>query len=224
MYTLVRLRSSALDTFNLPGPRYPLELQCSFRGCGHVFTALDFQSYTYRCKHILGEIGRGALLQGGILARIAREFISIESALDGPSHQVLVNRTGASFRSESNGYEYWDDTINQTEIDIICGTYYVPTGKLAMVIHKDRMKAISWFPPPSVWAANGFAWLEWTEASEFFFRNVLKNIQSNQFQPLTKNEWRQKLRGFGGTRKLLEANAHRSRQFLNNYCPIRRTI
>ncbi len=132
MYTLVRLPSNYLDTLPLPGSTHPLEFQHSFRDYGHVFTALDFQSYTYRCKHILGEIGRGALLQGGILARIAREFISIESALDGPSRRVVVNRTGTSFRSEISGYEYWDDAMNQTEIDIICGTYYVPTGKLVM--------------------------------------------------------------------------------------------
>ena len=87
-----------------------------------------------------------------------------------------------------------------------------------------QVKVVSWFPPPSVWAANGFAWAEWTEASENFFKDILHKIQRNEFQPLSKADWRKKLRGFGGTRKLLEANAHRSMEFLNSYCPVRSTI
>ncbi len=87
-----------------------------------------------------------------------------------------------------------------------------------------HIKVVSWFPPPSVWNVNGFAWPEWTEASEKFFKDILQKIQGNKFQPLSKADWRKKLRGFGGTRKLLEANAHRSINFLNRYCPVRRTI
>ena len=87
-----------------------------------------------------------------------------------------------------------------------------------------HVKVVSWFPPPSVWAANGFAWAEWTEASEVLFQNILQKIKKNDFQPLSKADWRKILRGFGGTRKLLQANAHRSVEFLNSYCSIRRTI
>ncbi|KJA21890.1 hypothetical protein HYPSUDRAFT_55211 [Hypholoma sublateritium FD-334 SS-4] len=218
MYTLLHLRSNTLEVPISAVPQHPFNSQCSFREYGYHFSSLDFQSYTYRCRQLLGEIGRSALLQGGILARIAREFISIETALDGPSRRVFINGTGVSFQSETNGYKYWDDEISQTEIDIICGTYLLPA------VQMGQIKVVSWFPPPSVWAANGFAWLEWTEASENLFKDILRKIWANKFQPLSKVDWRKKLRGFGGTRKLLEANAHRSVEFLSSHCSVRQTI
>ncbi len=53
-----------------------------------------------------------------------------------------------------------------------------------------HIKVVSWFPPPSVWNVNGFAWPEWTEASENFFKDILQKIQGNKFQPLSKADWR----------------------------------
>ncbi len=133
MHTLLHLQYHISEAPILAMLQDSFDSQQFFRNHGYSFTALDFQSYTYRCRQILGEMGRCALLQGGILARIAREFISIETALDGPSRQVLVNHMGSSFQSETIGYSYWDDKINQTEIDIICGTYYVQTGNSALL-------------------------------------------------------------------------------------------
>jgi hypothetical protein len=95
----------------------------------YVFNESDFHSYVLERKRILSSSrGRAALLEGGIISRIAREHIGHDRAVIGPSTAVTVHRQGFSF-TDSTGVTYWDDKLTDDEIGSICGLYRCYTGK-----------------------------------------------------------------------------------------------
>jgi len=56
----------------------------------YQFGSDDYEAYVrHRAQLLTSPRGRAALLRGGIVARIAREHIAIESALLGPSSAVI---------------------------------------------------------------------------------------------------------------------------------------
>ena len=71
--------------------------------------------------------GHAALLQGGIVARIAREHIAVDSVLLGPSSSMIVHRLGMHI-TDMSGLEFWDDNLTENEIGIICGVHRCFTG------------------------------------------------------------------------------------------------
>lgn len=96
----------------------------------HVFTRNDFDTAMLRAKDILtSPVGRAAFLRGGILGRIAEEFLSPSDSLDGPSTEVTRHRRGFFSSGEGGGQCYWDDDLTENEIAAICGTYLIHTGK-----------------------------------------------------------------------------------------------
>ena len=105
----------------------------TFRQEGYKFTNVDFESALLHSEAILtSPAGRVALLHGGILGRLAQEFISPEAALSGPSQDVLSHWDGFVIASERVGYSYWDDELTENEIAIICGTCLIYTGKFVL--------------------------------------------------------------------------------------------
>lgn len=84
----------------------------------------------FQIKSLMQSIGgRAAMLRGGILARLAQEFLSINGVLDGPSAEVTVHKTGFVSPSERREYSYWDDHLSEDEEAVMCGTYTMYTGK-----------------------------------------------------------------------------------------------
>ena len=70
---------------------------------------------------------RAALLEGGIIWRLAMEHLDSQDALRGPSDSA--NDFGDSI-SLPNGTELVDDSLTDDERDLICGTYIIYTGLL----------------------------------------------------------------------------------------------
>ena len=102
----------------------------SYRQQGYHYSQADFDAAMLKCKQVLSTPqGRAALLQGGIVGRIAREFLSLDSALEGPSVEVTKYRAGVMIDSHMRGYQYWDDSLSDLEIGVICGTYVLYTGE-----------------------------------------------------------------------------------------------
>jgi len=94
---------------------------------GYKFGRDDYEAYVrHRAQLLASPRGRAALLRGGIVARIAREHIAIDSALFGPSSAVTVHRLGMHITDE--GLEFWDDDLTENEIGIICGVHRCFTG------------------------------------------------------------------------------------------------
>jgi hypothetical protein len=56
------------------------------------------------------------LLQGGIVGRIAKEYLSIDGVLAGPSLEVAAHRVGYLGSSGDAGLLYCDDELTENEI------------------------------------------------------------------------------------------------------------
>jgi hypothetical protein len=82
------------------------------------------------CQSVLtSPQGRAALLRGGIVGRIAKEFLSMDGVLDGPSVEVTAHRVGYIAPSGKDNTRFCDDQLTDNEIAIICGTYSLYTGE-----------------------------------------------------------------------------------------------
>jgi hypothetical protein len=103
----------------------------SHRETIHQFTIADFETAMLRCQAVLSlPQGRAALLQGGIVGRIAKEYLSVDGVLAGPSLEVTAHRVGYLGSSGTTSILYCDDELTENEIAAICGTYTLYTGKL----------------------------------------------------------------------------------------------
>jgi hypothetical protein len=94
----------------------------------YIFNESDYHSYVReRARFLSSPRGRAALLEGGIIGRIAKEHLGHDRAALGPSTAVTVHRQGFSFYCA--GTTYWDDRLTDDEIHNICGSYRCYTGK-----------------------------------------------------------------------------------------------
>ena len=93
----------------------------------YQFNVSDYHCYIQeRARLLSSPRGRAALLEGGIVGRIAKEHLGHDCAALGPSSAVTVHRNGFSLMDA--GVTYWDDKLTDDEIHIICGLYYCYTG------------------------------------------------------------------------------------------------
>ena len=101
----------------------------SYRKPNYCYTLENFEGSMLACKDLLrSSHGRAVLLRGGIVGRIARDFLSLDAALDGLSVEVTKHRAGFMSPSHMQYHHYWDD-LSDREIDVICGTYVLWTGE-----------------------------------------------------------------------------------------------
>ena len=208
-----------------------------FRHLEHMFDVGDFEEAMMQCKVLLtSSCGRAAMLKGGIVGRIAKEYLSVDSVLHGPSVEITTHCVGYFGPVASGDKRYCDDELTAHEIAVICGTYTIYTGQsfyiqvylvniqlsstLGTVAGQTTVR--SWFPPPSAWIKNGagYRWLEWTERSEKFFVKLLEDIKKGQSQPLSIVDWRSRLRGLKLTRDLLDYSEKQACQFMDKHLPV----
>jgi hypothetical protein len=104
---------------------------------GYQFTPHDYGAYLRERTAILSQPnGRAALLQGGILWRLALQSLSPDAALQGPSSAVTANRVGYSTDELEEGLALWDDELTVVEKNLICGVYECRTGWFLAHIHR----------------------------------------------------------------------------------------
>lgn len=104
------------------------ETMLPMRLSGYTFGPDDYEAYIHhRARFLTSPRGRAALLRGGIVARIAREHIGLDSATLGPSSAITVHRLGKHYTA-TNGVQFWDDELSENEIGIICGLHRCFTG------------------------------------------------------------------------------------------------
>ncbi|KAF8189076.1 hypothetical protein BJ912DRAFT_1106291, partial [Pholiota molesta] len=188
----------------------------SFRFANHVFTPQDFEASMLQCQTVLSQPqGRAALLRGGIIWRIAKEFLSVDGVLSGPSVEVTAHRVGYLHASDISGTQYCDDELTENEIALICGTYSLYTSGAQITVK-------SWFPPPICWTKDrtGVEWVEWTARNEQFFGDLLNNIRTGKAKPLTVVEWTSRLRGLKTSRTLRAINRQRAASFMDQLVPL----
>ena len=83
----------------------------------------DYTYYEETCANFLSlPRGRAALLRGGIVWRLAIEVLGDRAedvVLNGPSDDVLKFGSNICY----NGNEFWDDGLNEAEMDLVRGVY-----------------------------------------------------------------------------------------------------
>ncbi|KAJ7655792.1 hypothetical protein DFH06DRAFT_992353 [Mycena polygramma] len=98
-----------------------------YRSPNYKADAQDYQAYvTIRDQFFLSPRGRAALLHGGLIARLARPMVSDKDVLRGPTDDATVD--GIRLWDGRSPSAYWDDSLTDHEIDLICGVYHVSTG------------------------------------------------------------------------------------------------
>ncbi|CAA7268835.1 unnamed protein product [Cyclocybe aegerita] len=165
----------------------------------HQFTTADFDSAMLECRALLGRPqGRAAILRGGIVGRIAREFGSKESGLQGPSIEVTVHHSGYFVPSKHDRYFYWDDDLTGEEI----------------AWRGEQTTTVSWFPPPDIWDKQGYGWPGWTETNKEFFQQWIADIRKGNAKPLSRQNWWRKVRSIKNTRSVLKNNRERAKAYV----------
>jgi hypothetical protein len=206
----------------------------TYRLLNHTFTKADFDVAMLACQSVLtSPQGRAALLRGGIVGRIAKEYLSKDGVLDGPSVEVTAHRVGYIAPSGNDNTRFCDDQLTDNEIAIICGTYSLYTGefhffhniffsKLFFSAVKGQVAVRSWFPPPAAWEAtrSGCNWLTWTERCESIFLNIMSDVCDGKGKPRALADWVSHLRGQQTSRILIKQNKTRSQAFMDRVVPI----
>ena len=172
----------------------------TYRMKTHTFTKADFDVAMLSCQSVLSSPqGQAALLRGGIVRRIAKEYLSKDGVLDGPSVEVTAHRAGFLAPSGNDNTRFCDDQLTDDEIATICGTYSFYTGEFhfffisiffLLFFHSCARSSCRVVLPAS-WEASrsGCNWLTWTERSESIFLNILSDAHSGKGKPRSHTEW-----------------------------------
>ncbi|KAK0458337.1 uncharacterized protein EV420DRAFT_1236530, partial [Desarmillaria tabescens] len=162
-----------------------------YRHVNYKPNPLDFATYQSLCKGFLcSQRGQAALLAGGILAQIARDYIPDDEVYMRPSHDVYSS--GVCFVKDSeSGASYWDDQLTDDEINLLCGVYMVETGHRDGNDHQQTM--LSWFPKPAAWATSGLNVGFWTSDCESWYQKRLQENMSESAVLRSTNQWRHSL-------------------------------
>lgn len=231
-------------TFNTFLPRATLEAQVPTRPCltllhhiglgerreGYAPGAADYEAYeSARDAFLRSPRARAALLKGGIVWRLAMEFIEPGLVLAGPSDDALAR--GQSLRPTAGGPEYFDDELTSNELDLICGVYQVRTGILNFRIFRcllcrlsqistgygDQVSHLSWWPKHATWEKSQFNVGYWTRFAEEWFQRRLTEIRSNKAQCKTAAQWYRSIPKKGNAVVLFEKYEEVARAFLNGH-------
>jgi hypothetical protein len=171
-----------------PG-RLPINLQLSglgFRPEGYVPTAADLRAYLDRLKDFLhSPMGRAMRMRGGLVGRIAQEFVDDADVLDGP-----YTKTRTIYEPRQSSQVYVDDDVTEEMLSIVCGVYYVPTSE------RGPMKHLSWFPKESVWLQGGYAHISWTPDAERWYRGRWAEIRDGGAKVYTSTQWKTRVRRY----------------------------
>jgi hypothetical protein len=125
--TLVCLGSTPFLTASLKLPVLPV------RSPGYTFTQKDYDVYEQQRAALLATPrARAFLLRGGIAWRLARDSLSFDDALDGPSSVFDVYQSGYYVQRDG---EFWgDNDISAVELNVLSGLHICFTGKKVCAI------------------------------------------------------------------------------------------
>lgn len=102
-----------------------------YRSEGYKPDRMDYIAYeATRNVFLRSPRGRAAMLEGGILARLASEVLSYDRVCYGPSDDVIEEGV-CLWDSNKHSLGYWDDCLTDDEKDLICGVYRVDTGEIS---------------------------------------------------------------------------------------------
>ncbi|KAE9397085.1 hypothetical protein BT96DRAFT_823723, partial [Gymnopus androsaceus JB14] len=110
---------------------------------GYQFSMNDYHLYCAALQDLLRSPQQCvAMLQGGIVAHLAEDFLTVKDVGHGPSDDVL--QFGYCQKSsEDPSLGYWDDELTSKELDLISGVYRVDSD---IGLSGPQTSDISWWP------------------------------------------------------------------------------
>lgn len=166
----------------------------------------DYRAYEARARALLNEPrGRAALLQGGIVWRIAMELLgedALERAISGPSSDCHLY--GREFVPPSKQAPYYDDQLTEDEISLIIGAYVLPqrTWYVSFIVivadirvgeenlHQQKSMIVSWWPSPEQWQKYKGYQAYWGPDHEKWFQTRLDGVRCSDMRPRSGTHWK----------------------------------
>jgi hypothetical protein len=157
--------------------------QSLVRPIDHTFTPLDFAAYEDSLSFFFRHRGaRAALLQGGVIWRLAYERVNPGIILDGP--EAVTQAAGYRLvEADTPGNILVDDELTTAEIWLLIGGYQVPTTN----VHQDVM--VSWWPRLDQWERSGMGAGFWSPLAEQYYQRRLADCRSGKTGPLPRKAW-----------------------------------
>ncbi|KAJ3553571.1 hypothetical protein NP233_g12613 [Leucocoprinus birnbaumii] len=192
-----------------------LPSQPSLRIDDHTFDTNDYKFFLKRCESVFATTrGRAALLRGGIVWRLAVDYIPASLAVSGPSG--LYSNPQYMFKAmDSSGIVYVDDELTTEEYDVICGLYrYLPTKKAKHETH------LSWFPSLSLFENCRLNIRRWSQQCEELYQHRVaalqgKDVSSDKWRaPFSSTEWKKHIRGYTESRNAYQELEKQSAAFI----------
>ncbi|KAJ7437513.1 hypothetical protein FB451DRAFT_1152562 [Mycena latifolia] len=200
-------------------PRPPRFSGLGFRPKSYRPTPLDFRAYeTHRDRFLKSPRGRAALFAGGIVGRLARQIVNPDLASLGPSAEVFQSGV-CLWDGASSTASYWDDSLTEYEVDLICGIYEVGTGRVSKFRDDTQTTRLSWWPTPSSFKASGLNIGWWSPACEEWLQKRLDDIKNGKADLKTQKEWTSNIRFFAACRKVGHANEDLAAEYLSHLLP-----
>jgi hypothetical protein len=114
----------------VPGPAKIPTIFIPVRLSGYEFTSDDYKAYLRERESLLRNprIARAALMRGGIIWRLVVSQVSVSEVLHGPTAAVTLHKQGIAVPSTESGICLWDDTLDDTELNSLCGLVHCHTG------------------------------------------------------------------------------------------------
>ncbi|KAI0086279.1 hypothetical protein BDY19DRAFT_895211 [Irpex rosettiformis] len=152
----------------------------------------DYKTYVKMRNNLLdGPIGKAALLEGGIIWRLAWNCCDLETTAKGPDLPTESFTAHSSVHLISLGGQRFAETVlSQQDRYILVGVYRVLTENPK----QNSASITSWWPTQETWKDSGYNTGYWSHAAEVWYRRRIQLIEDGKAEPLTSNEWRNTLR------------------------------
>ncbi|KAF7344225.1 hypothetical protein MVEN_01713400 [Mycena venus] len=194
-----------------------------YRAENYQPTIHDYHAYLAQLNSQLLHTRRGRVAPpyGGVIGRIARSEVSDEHVLQGPSDNVY--NTGVCLWDGRSDYAYWHESLTEHEMDLICGVYYVATGK-KIEAGVEQTKLLSWWPKPNAWKKGNLDPGWWSPECEGWYRKRLGRLEDSQRYGekgmlARPNEWKHNLRFVKRLKDCVQAHERVADSILCQLCP-----
>jgi hypothetical protein len=176
------------------------------RPVGYKPESHDYNAYVSARTDVLrSHLGRAALLQGGLVSRLARDTVGASDVLSGPEPSTSMTIGTVA------GIKLVDDFLSDYLLDVISGVYYVESAKDAKI-----QQHLSWWPKDGVWHLSGFFTDEWSADAERWYQDRLRSIENGTARLYNSTEWKSNLRRYRtSTRALLTGHKRLSRSVID---------
>ncbi|PPQ81306.1 hypothetical protein CVT24_009901 [Panaeolus cyanescens] len=183
-----------------------------YRTKDHVFGSDDYMAYMMAVENALADRrqARAALMAGGFTWRVAKNIVSSELVLEGPTGIRNNPEDMLVVKDDKTGEEFVDDAISTLEEELICGLVECFTGKAQIYFISwpngrkgkgEQTSRRSYYPLRKTYSGSGLDYGRWNVVLEEVFKMVKEASMLGERKPKSMSEWRDATRGAGDFRR-----------------------